>query len=350
MTASQEAKAPARAGAGARADLAAARVKRAEVADVARIARWVVAKVMYASAPVSVMFRLATWRGSIDARLCVGADQVRATVERHLTPAGADEARRVTARFFQFRWRAAFVRLWPQIRGFAGAEEIDVVGLEHLDAALARGKGAVLVTAHFGYPRLIKPVLRRHGYDVLLSGKVATPSQRRDVPPGFTRLGAAVHRKLLRLPIWWRFDERWQRAVAADLAATLNVRPHLAALARNRAVVLVADGGSAVAASASIFGIDVAMSSAPFSIARASGAAALPVFAVDTLETYGPRAVRLRIHPPLSLQSSDDEAADRAVNVRRFAGVYEQEAHLYPHNWQWSWIRDGRFRTRREDR
>jgi lauroyl/myristoyl acyltransferase len=329
----------------ARADPAAARVKAAEAADVVRIPRWLGAKALYAAAPVSWLFRLATWRGSVDARFSRAAAHVRETVERHLEPEAPEEARKVTQQFFQFRWRAGFTRLWPQVRGFVGADGIEVVGLEHLDAALARGNGAVLVTTHFGYPRLIKPILRRHGYEVLLSGKLASPSEQRKHPPGFTLLGVAVHRKLLRLPIWWRFDERWQQAVGADLPAALNVRPHLAALAQNRAVVLVADGGSAGSPAVTIFGIDVTLSTAPFSIARAGGALALPVFVVDTLETAGPRALRLQIHPPLSL-----DAADRSVNVRRFASVYEEQARRYPHNWQWGWIRNGQFRVRREDR
>lgn len=50
---------------------------------------------------------------------------------------------------------------------------VTIAGREHLDAALASGQGAVLVSGHaYGFNRLVAPVLARYGYPTIRSGMV----------------------------------------------------------------------------------------------------------------------------------------------------------------------------------
>jgi KDO2-lipid IV(A) lauroyltransferase len=320
-----------------------------ELRDLYRLPAWVVAKPLYALAPISLHFRLATLKGTFESLVSPRRNATLAALERHLgeecSPA---EARRVARRHFQFRRRERLARLWPQIRGFAGVEAIEVEGLEHLDDALAAGKGAILVTAHFGHGRLIKPILRSRGREALVIGHVNP--ERHDIPPLYTRFGNLVHTRLLRLPRASRFDERWLATVGEDLAASLNLRPHLAALAQNKVLLAPADGRAWAPRRIPVLGVDAYFASGAVSVARATGAPALPAFVVDEPRRGDPIGLRLVIHRPLDLQLSRDANDDHDVNLRRFAAVFEEQIRANPHNWQWTWVNGGVLKDRRKKR
>jgi KDO2-lipid IV(A) lauroyltransferase len=57
-------------------------------------------------------------------------------------------------------------------------KRVAVRGLEGLDAALARGRGAIAVTAHWGAVELIPPVLVERGYPVSIVLEARTPRLR----------------------------------------------------------------------------------------------------------------------------------------------------------------------------
>src|SRR5207302_6883857 len=126
-----------------------------------------------AVAPVSWLFRLADAAGTVRSLTSGARSDVRRRLERHLGKTCTEaELRRIERRHFQFAERNALARVWPQIRNFAGNESCRLDGLQHIDAALAEGRGVILLSAHFGYARLIKPLLSRRGYRVWLVGRV----------------------------------------------------------------------------------------------------------------------------------------------------------------------------------
>jgi KDO2-lipid IV(A) lauroyltransferase len=160
--------------------------------------------------------------------------------------------------------------------------------------------------------------------------------------PHLTRFGSLVHTKLLRLPRASFFDARWQGAAGSDLRTGLNVRSLLAALERNEALVILADGRAARALyPIPVGGVDVYFAPGSVSLARQTGAALLPAFVVDEPEQKGPSTLRLVIHPPLELQVTGDRNADLRANLQQFASVYEQQMRTHPHNFHWSWVRNG---------
>ena len=299
---------------------------RLEALDVLRIPLWVLQKPVYSFAPIGFHFRLARLKGRLDWWRSRHRDRLTDTLERHLDGSvEKPQLHRIVERNFEFRQTNEFARLWPQTRGFAGAHEVEIEGLDHLDGALKRGNGAILVTAHFGFARLIKPILRAHGRRVLLVGHPRRPGAP-DIPPLFTPVGSFVHTRLLRLPRASRFDERWNTTVGEDLWAGLDVRPHVAALARNETLIILADGRtSRYLHPVPVLGIDVPLAPGAINLARNSGAVALPSFVVDDPDRLGPTSFRLVIHPPLDLQITGDRRADLDVNLRRFATVYEDQ-------------------------
>lgn len=286
-----------------------------ELRDLYRLPLWVMTKAMYAYAPASLFFWMANIRGSADWLCRPLRREIAGKLERHLGEERDDpELRLIARRYMQFRWRSRFAMLWPQIGGFAGAEAIAADGLDHLDRALERGKGVILLSAHYGHSRLIKPILRSRGRHALLVGM--PPGGPSPITPQFTRLGALVHDRLLRLPRRWKFDDRWDETVGTDLPAGINLRDHLAALARNEIMIVLADGRAAqMLRSVSVVGVEVLLSTGAVGIARHTGAAALPVFVVDDADRTESIGLRLLIGPPLNLQVTDNARADLRVNL-----------------------------------
>ena len=76
------------------------------------------------------------------------------------------EVEKIARRNSQFIKRAYLSEILPLLPAFDDPRRWPVEGLEHLDHALARKRGAILATAHLGYPRLIAPILETHGYEV----------------------------------------------------------------------------------------------------------------------------------------------------------------------------------------
>jgi lauroyl/myristoyl acyltransferase len=302
----------------------------------------VLQKPVYSFAPISFHFRLARLKGRLECVRSRSRGRLAETLGRHLDGA-VDKPRlhRIVESNYEFRQTNDFARLWPQTRGFAGAHEVEIEGLDHLDRALDQGNGAILITAHFGFARLIKPVLRAHGRRALLVGHPRRPGAP-DITPLFSPVGSFVHTRLLRLPRASRYDERWNTTVGEDLWAGLDVRPHVAALARNETLIILADGRtSRYLHPVPVLGIDVPLAPGAINLARNSGAAALPSFVVDDPDRLGPKSFRLVIHPPLDLQITRNRRADLDVNLRRFAAVYEEQIQANPHNFHWTWVRDG---------
>ena len=97
---------------------------------------------------------------------------ILARIERHLgAGTTARERRKIARLFFVYRRRSEAEYAWIQQLGLAHATRmIRVEGLQHLDQALSRGRGAIVASTHLGYGRMIKPILRLHDIPALLVG------------------------------------------------------------------------------------------------------------------------------------------------------------------------------------
>ena len=269
------------------------------------------------------------------------------TLEAHLGETSSRrERRRIARRHLQAVRKLDFTTIWPQVHDFAGVDAIRIEGLERLDEALGEGKGAILVSAHFGYFRMLKPVLRSRRRNALLVAKLAhsarldghaDPRPRRHLTRGERFANSLRFSRR-------RSDARWQQ-IGGDIAPSLNLSPCLEALERNEALIILADGRMGAAALHALAVADVEIPFAPgaVSIARNTGAPVLPAFVVDDPRRSGPASLRLVIHPPLDLQVTEDRGDDLEVNLRRFADVYEKQVRAHPHNFIWGRVRDGGF-------
>ena len=190
---------------------------------------------------------------------------------------------------------------------------VRVDGREHLEAALAAGRGALLVAGHF---TTLEIGAARLGIDAPVDGVYrphADPSMERASRDGRQRFGGLL----------------------LDRA---DVRGMLRRLRANRAVWYAPDQdlGLRHGVFAPFFGRPAATVTATARIARASGAPVLP-FGVERLA--GGRAWRVVIEPALTDFPGGDALADAA----RVNEVIERWARAFPE--QYLWVHR-RFKTR----
>ena len=153
-------------------------------------------------------------------------------------------------------------------------------GGEHLDAALERGRGAIVATAHFGAHQLVMPALGYRGYAM---HQLSAP------PPVWAELspGSGLRRRVLR--------RRW--AIEQSLPVThVNVfrflRPAFTALANNGVLGLAFDGGGGTEwTQVSFLARRMNVARAPFELWQRSGAALLLAVVVRPLGASRHRVV-----------------------------------------------------------
>jgi len=134
---------------------------------------WLVVAPLAARLPARLGYRVACWRGDLCCRYRAGK---RADIVRNLRwvlgdELGANEAERLAREFFRLTSCEVIdvIRLRGQARPLR--KLVEIRGREHLDAALAAGKGAILCTAHLGsiYPAF--SLLHAGGYPLTSIGR-----------------------------------------------------------------------------------------------------------------------------------------------------------------------------------
>lgn len=123
--------------------------------------------------PASLAYRIACWRGDCCFRYRVGK---RSEIVRNLRRVlgdefGPDDAERLARE--SFRLTSCEVIDVMRLRGRAKSlgKLVEIRGLEHLDATLAAGKGAILCTAHFGSFSSAFSLLHANGYPLTAIGR-----------------------------------------------------------------------------------------------------------------------------------------------------------------------------------
>ncbi|MBU6427881.1 MAG: lysophospholipid acyltransferase family protein [Cyanobacteria bacterium REEB65] len=186
-----------------------------------------------------------------------------------------------------------------------GDRIVEFVGAEHLEEALAAGKGAILMTAHFGNWELLGAALvRRFGP---LAALVQTPSK-----DAFARL-FIEYRHLVGV----QTHSNW---------GPNALRPALRALRDNTMLLLLCDQhGAAQDAQATFFGQQVWVPLGPFALARRTGAAIVPARIVR-----GPHGVHQIHFDPAMVNQEDSDANAQAV-----VDFFESWIRHQPDHWLW---------------
>ena len=184
-------------------------------------------------------------------------------------------------------------------------------GIEHIEAARARGKGVILVTAHLGNWELGGILLARHGLPL----NVVTLEE----PSGeLTRWRDAYRRRL------------GIKTIAVGPGHDFASVEMIHALRRNEIVAMLVDRPYAGTGSpVTLLGQRTEFSSAPALLWQHTDAAVVPAF---VLQNPGGRYVSFA-DPMLPFAPANDPRAGIAANTQRLATHFETIIRQHPEQW-----------------
>ena len=199
---------------------------------------------------------------------------------------------------------------------------IDIVGREHIDRALAAGKGAVLWYCPFTHADVMfKRGLHEAGYR-LHHLSAATH--------GFsdTRFGMAVLN-----PIKTSVESRYveERCVMGETGVGAVIRGLLERLRHNGLVSVTAIQSGKRTGARPLFGGTVRLAKGAPNFALVTGAALIPIFVVPIGNGY-----ELRVEPPLVAREGDIEAGEEAY-ITQYLPLLERYVSQYPVLWR-GWL------------
>ena len=193
---------------------------------------------------------------------------------------------------------------------------ISLVGSEHLDAALAKGAGVLVLSAHLGNFFLVASRIAIDGYAVSVLVNQPRDSQ------------------LARLLDGYR-SRIWQK--------TIHARPRSEALRvlretlrRNEVAVIISDEyrrGAGI--EVPLFGRTVIARRGPATMALRTSAAIVPAYLIRQADG----ALTLVIEPELELDRSGKSGDHIRENVIRITQWLEGKVRAYPDQWNWMNIR-----------
>lgn len=205
---------------------------------------------------------------------------------------------------------------YPYLNPNTIGEVCEIVGREHLDKALAKGKGAIVLIGHFGANQMIMPALGHVGY---------TMSQLSAPPP----VWAEILKETRTTPLWKKtLERRWQMEKLLPVQH-INVfrflRPAFDCLHRNEVLGLAFDGGGGQKwETVDFLGRRANFSVQPVQIWKKTGAALLPTY---VLRMPGEARHKVIIGEELPWQGSPK------ASLQAIAKAFETSIWRYPEHY-----------------
>ena len=182
-------------------------------------------------------------------------------------------------------------------------------GREHIDWALDQGRGAIILTAHFGNWELLGASILANGYTIR----------------GITR--QLRSKRLDAIVSSYREKVGWQ-----GIDRDRSIREVLRCLKRNELIAILADVDTRTQGIfVDFFGRPAYTPYSPVAFALKTGAAILPTFIIRQPDDSH-RAV---VEAPLLLQQGGEKEQDLLVNTQRFTKIIESYIRRYPEQWIW---------------
>jgi KDO2-lipid IV(A) lauroyltransferase len=191
-------------------------------------------------------------------------------------------------------------------------KRVQLSGKENLDQAFSRGRGVILVSAHFGSFPLLMAKLSLEGY------KVAGIMR----PMRDTRIEKKFLAKRKRLGIKTIYSQPRNTCVNSTISS----------LRENEIVFIPIDqnfgtGGVFV----DFFGRKAATATGPVVLAQRTKAALLPCFIIRQKDDTH----RIIFEKPLDLVEGKDAEETITINIQRLTNIIETYIRKYPAEWSW---------------
>lgn len=291
---------------------------------------WLAVAPLIARLPSRLAYRAACWRGDLTSWLW---PEQRFTIEGNLHQVlgdeiSSEEAKRVARELL--RSGSCEVIDVMRLRGRARSlgKLVEIRGREHLDAALAEGKGAILCTGHFGSFMSAFSLLHAGGVPVTTIGRWwwnYTPG----VSPATRRFWASVYANRVLRHRQGPNIEPWTGRVQVALQAA-------AVLRRNEAVMICCDAAPLDSDRTRTLELPFLGRKAKFlpgvvTLARLTGAPVLPVFIYRSPDY---RHQVLEISPPVPMDGETTTAFEGCV------AAIETAVRRNPLHWLWTETHD----------
>ncbi len=209
--------------------------------------------------------------------------------------------------------------LFPRMNPKQIQQYVSFEGVQHVEDALALGKGAIILTGHFGNWELLAA-------SISTNVSPLTPIVRELRSP---RLNALV-------------SKYREKAGYSTIDRNTGVRQALRCLRSNNLLGIVADVDTSVnGVFVDFFGKPAYTPYSPIAFALKTGAAILPSFIIRQPDGTH-RAI---IEPPLTLERCDDKEKELVINTQKYTKVIESYIRKNPE--QWIWMHQ-RWKTRPE--
>ncbi len=193
---------------------------------------------------------------------------------------------------------------------------IEIKSEDRLREALARNRGVLALSAHFGNFGIIGPRLAAQGYEFSAVAKLAEEKRLAALQ---YEIGARAGVKII--------PARPRRESVARI---------IEALRRNEIVLLIPDELKSGGVEVDFLGRRAPAPKGPITIARRTGAAVLPVFMIRDRQNR----LTLHVEPEIKFVQTGDREADLSTNARLFVQEIEDMVRRYPDQWSWMGLRN----------
>ncbi len=191
-------------------------------------------------------------------------------------------------------------------------ERVQIIGKQNIEAALSRGKGVILVSAHFGNFPLMLSRIKLEGYET--SG-IMRPM--RDM-----RVEKIFLEKRTRLGIKTIYSQPRQLCVETTLKTLRNNEVVFIPLDQN-----FGTGGVFV----DFFGKKAATATGPVVLALRTKAAIIPSFIVRQKDDTH----KIIFEEPLNLEEGKTAEETIIINIQKLTNIIESYIRRYPAEWGW---------------
>lgn len=228
-------------------------------------------------------------------------------------PELSEEARREIGResYLHFAWNLLDVIRSERWSDDEFQQHMRIDGLEHLEAALAKGKGVLLLGPHLGNFQL---------------GAVALPA---------LGVSAAWVARPMRNKLIWQHVSRQRTRTGGELISKRRAAPQvLRVLRQGRVVGILNDQYPHGARDILVpfFGVRCATTSGVATIALRSGAPVLPVYVVRDAKDHHVGTIQ----PALETPRSGDRKRDIEAATTAYNRAYEEVIRRYPEQYMWA--------------
>ena len=194
---------------------------------------------------------------------------------------------------------------------------IEIIGLDTLDAAIARGKGVLLVSGHFANWEIMPFAARDLG---VTGGVVVRPAN-----------NPYVNR--------WLEQARIRNGMAEQIPkGASGTRRIFSLLRKGEAALLLVDQRASEGITIPFFGRDAFTTPAPAALALKLGAVVVPA----SNERLNGARFRMMVHPPIEPPNTGDPDRDLVEFTAAMTRFIEERVRERPHEWLWihkRWVR-----------